>query len=102
MHIIGTNYYGQKKYRIFINTGLAWMEEFIIYAYDECEAVDKVADYCDEHELHGLYADYYEIFDCAGCGITVDEYAEANNLTCCGTHGIYLRVEAVEQIRGGN
>jgi hypothetical protein len=98
MYIIGTNDYGQKKYRIFLHTGLAWMEEFIVYAYNETEAIDEVADYCEENELHGLYADYYELFDICDVGQTVAEYAEANNITCCGNHGIYIRVESIELI----
>lgn len=96
---IGTSNYGTKHYRIFINTGTAWLQEFHVYAYNEQEAIDTIADYCAEHEMHGLYADYYEIFDCAGYGITVDEYAEMNNLICCGNHGVYMSVARIEEIK---
>ena len=95
---IGSNHYGERRYRIFIATGTAWLQEFYVYAYDESQAIDLVADYCDEHELEGLYADYYEIFDLCN-GETVDEYAEAHNLTCCGNHGIYIEIAGLEELQ---
>lgn len=95
---IGSNSYGENLYRVHIGTGIAWLQEFHVYAYNEQEAVDLVADYCEENELHGLYADYYEIADLCDVGETVDEYAEAHNLMCCGNHGIYLEVAGLEEI----
>lgn len=96
---IGTNNCGETHYRVFIGTGTVWLQEFHVYAYNEQEAIDTIADYCAEHDLHGLYADYYEVFDLCDVGQTVDEYAEANNLICCGNHGIYMRVEGIEEIK---
>lgn len=95
---IGSNACGENLYRVFVGTGTIWLKEFHVYAYNEQEAVDLVADYCDEHELEGLYADYYEIFDLCDVGQTVEEYAEAHNLTCCGNHGIYLEIAGIELV----
>lgn len=95
---IGSNSCGENLYRVFIYTGTVWLQEFRVYAYDEQGAVDLVADYCDENELHGLYADYWELFDLCDVGETVDEYAEAHNLTCCGNHGVYLSVAGLEEV----
>jgi hypothetical protein len=95
---IGTNYYGEKYYRVYLATGTAWYKVFQVYAYNESEAVDMVADYVEENELEGLYADYWELFDLCDVGQTVDEYAEAHNLICCGNHGIYLEVAGLEEI----
>lgn len=95
---IGTNNYGEHLYRLFIATGTIWLKEFRVYAYNETEAVDLIADYCEEHELEGLYADYYEIADLCEVGQSVDEYVEAHNLICCGNHGIYLEVAGLEEI----
>ena len=97
MITIGSNSCGEKFYRVYIGTGTAWYKVFQVYAYNESEAVDLVADYCEEHELEGLYADYYEIYDLCE-GETVDEYAENHNLICCGNHGIYLEVAGLEEI----
>lgn len=94
---IGSNHYGERCYRIFIATGTLWLQEFHVYAYDPSRAVDLVADYCQEH-LPGLCADYYEIFDLCDVGETVDEYAEAHNLTCCGNHGVYIDLVKVEEL----
>lgn len=96
---IGTNYHGEKFYRVYLATGTAWYKVFQVYAYNETEAIDIVADYCEEHELDGLYVDYYELYDLCEPGQTVDEYAEANGLTCCGNHGIYLDVAGLEEIK---
>ena len=95
---IGSNSCGEKLYRVFIGTGTMWLQEFQVYAYNEQEAVDLVADYCEEHELEGLYADYYTIADECETGETVDEYIESHSLICCGNHGIYLEVAGLEEI----
>ena len=95
---IGNNAYGERHYRIFIETCTMFLQEFHVYAYDETKALDLVADYCEENGLEGLYADYYEVFDLCDIGETVEEYAEAHNLICCGNHGIYVGVAGIEEI----
>ena len=94
---IGPNDHGQDRYRVAIGTGTAWLQEFHVYAYNATEAVDRVADYCEEN-LPGLCADYHELADLCETGETVDEYAEANNLICCGNHGVYIALEGVMEI----
>lgn len=98
MELINTGNHGGNLYQISVGTGTAWTQEFQVYAYNETEAVDLVADYCDEQELDGLYADYYELFDLSE-GETVEEYAEAHNLTCCGNHGIYIEIISIKLIK---
>ena len=95
---IGSNNYGERRYSVFVGTGVMWSKEFKVYAYNETEAVDLVADYCEEHLL-GLCADHYELADLCNAGQTVDEYAYANNLTCCGNHGVYMDIVGVEEIQ---
>lgn len=95
---IGTNECGEHLYRIYLSTGSMWLKVFQVYAYNESEAVDMVADYVEEHEFEGLYFDYYELYDLCE-GETVGEYAEAHNLICCGNHGIYLEVAGLEEIK---
>lgn len=95
---IGTNEYGETLYRVYIATGTAWYKVFQVYAYNESEAVDMVADYVEEHEYDGLYTDYYGIADLCDVGQSVDEYVEVHNLICCGNHGIYLEVAGLEEI----
>ena len=43
--MIGSNQCGEKLYTVALNTGLAWLQEYNVYAYNEQEAVDLVADY---------------------------------------------------------
>ena len=93
---IGTNNHGEKPYRVYLGTGTARIEKFDVFAYNESEAVDMVADYVEENEFEGLYFDYYELYDLCE-GETVGEYAEAHNLICCGNHGIYLEVAGLEE-----
>ena len=99
MELINTGSHGENLYQISVGTGTAWTQEFQVYAYNEQEAVDLVADYCEEHEFEGLYADYYEIFDICDVGETVEEYAEAHNLTCCGNHGIYIEITSIKLVK---
>lgn len=95
---IGTDECDEDLYRIYIATGTAWYKVFQVYAYNEQEAVDLIVDYCEEQGLEGLYADYYEIFDLCDVGETVDEYAEAHGLTCCGNHGVYVELAGLEVV----
>ena len=88
---------GQNLYQVTIGTGLAWTKEFKAYARNEQDAVDNVADYIEEKGMTGLYSDHYQLSDCCEIGQTADEYAEANGLTCCGNHGIYLQVIAIKK-----
>ena len=99
IHKIGSNAYGETLYRVYIGTGTAWLKVFEAYAYSEQEAIDIIADYCEDHELGGLYFDHYEIADECEVGQTVDEYVEANNLTCCGNHGIYMQIAGLEVVK---
>ena len=98
MITIGSNSCGEKCYRVYLATGTAWYKVFQVYAYNESEAVDLVADYCVENELEGLYADYWDIYDNLEFDETVDNVIEANNLICCGNYGIYLEVAGLEEI----
>ena len=87
---------GSNLYEVAIGTGLAWTQNYVVYANNEQDAVDTVADYVEDSGFEGLYADHYELLDCCEVGQTVDEYAEANNLTCCGSHGIYMQIQVVK------
>lgn len=95
---IGSNAYGEMLYRVYVGTGAAWYKVFQAYAYNEQGAVDLVADYCVEHELEGLYGDYYALADECEMGQSVDEYAKANGLICCGNNGIYMQICRVEEM----
>ena len=92
-----SNQCNEKLYAVSLNTGLAWLQEYSVYAYNEQEAVDLVTDYIEEQELHGLYSDHYELADLCENGETVDEYAEANNLICAGNHGIYISIVGIKE-----
>lgn len=89
--------YGEKLYRVTLGTGFAWTKSFEVYAYHEQEAVDLVADYVQEHHQY-LYADHYELADECEVSETVDEYAEANGLTCCGNSGIYMHIIDIKEV----
>ena len=89
--------HGETLYRVILGTGTAWTKEFKVYAYNETEAADLVADHIETEELKGLYSDWYGLFDLCEGNETPDEYAEANGLTCCGNHGIYVQILGIEE-----
>ena len=95
--LINQRFHKENLYTITVGTGLAWTEEFKVYAFNEQEAIDLVADHIEAKELKGLYSDHYELADLCEGNKTVDEYAEANGLTCCGNHGIYLQIIDIEE-----
>ena len=96
---INTKNDGERLYKVALNTGLAWVQEYNVYADNEQSAIDTLADYLEDNELCGLYTTHYDIADECDVGQTIDEYAEANGLICCGNHGIYIRVEYMEVLK---
>lgn len=89
--------YGEKLYRVTLGTGFAWTKSCEVYAYHEQEAVDLVADYVQE-QAPGLCSDHYELADLCETSETVDEYVEANGLTCCGNSGIYMHIIDIKEV----
>ena len=92
-----SNQCDEKLYAVSLNTGLAWLQTDSVYAYNEQEAVDLIADYLEANDLHGLYCDWYDLMDLCEAGETPDEYAEANNLICAGNHGIYISIAGIKE-----
>ena len=83
-------------YTVTLGTGFAWVKQFKVDAVNEQDAVDMVADIVED-EFPGLCSDHYELADFCEEGQTVEEYAEAHNLVCCGNHGIYLEVLEIKK-----
>lgn len=98
MTVINEGNYGEKLYKIGVCTGLAWIAEYGVYAYNEQEACDLLADWLEENES-GLCTDYWHLNDLCDSFQSVDEYAGAHNLTCCGNHGVYLAIENITEIK---
>lgn len=94
---INENTHNEPLWKVTIGTGLAWTQQFKVYAQNEQEAIDFVADYIEDHEdYEGLWFDHYTLYDECEVSQTVDEYAEANQLVCCGNHGIYIQLLGIE------
>lgn len=86
------------NYRIFVGTGSMYLQEFHVHANNEAEALAIIAQHCENHELHWLYADNYELADLCDFGETVKEYAKRQDLTECGNHGIYMQIKGMEKM----
>lgn len=95
--IINAGNHGEKLYKIGLWTGLAWVAEYGVYAYNEQEACDILADYLEENESD-MCIDYWYLNDLCDSFQSVDEYAAAHNLTCCGNHSIYLAIENIKEV----
>ena len=89
------NEYGEKLYKVYVNTGTAWCDVREVYAYNEGEAIDKVVDRLEE-EGSNLVIDYYELNDMVEYPDTIDDLIVDYNLTCAGNHGLYISVDRVE------
>lgn len=100
MTIVNQAACGEKTYIISIGTGLVWATLFKVAAYHETQAVDLVADYLEEHGYTGLYYDHLELEVIAKCSEykSAEAFAEANSLTCCGNHGIYIELLNIEEV----
>ena len=70
------------------------------YANNESEALDIIADYLENNGHKDLYFDHFTLEVMAECSKhkTADAFAEAHNLTCCGTNRIYLNIREKEEM----
>lgn len=103
MIIINKHTYGEKTYVVSLDTGTAWLDQYQVGAYNEQEAVDKVADYIERKGYRLKYFEYGMLKVMAECSggkyTTADEYADAHGLVCCGNHGIYIHLVSVEEVQ---
>lgn len=86
------------NYRIFVGTGSMYVQEFYVHADNKADALALIADYCEEQDMHWLYANHYELAELCDADETVAEYAARQDLTECGEHGIYLQIKGVEEL----
>lgn len=88
----------EHKYRVYVNTGTAWLYPVDVVAYNEQDAVDQVIDMLEEEES-SLVTDYYQLEDeMSNEYDSVDEYADAMGLICGGNSGLYISIDRVEEI----
>ena len=98
MHLVNEGNYGEKCYKIYLNTGTAWLADFEVYAYCESEAIEILAEHVVNEGLDGLWFSYYDLADECEVGKSVDEYANENGLILCDK-GVYLPVARMEEIK---
>lgn len=89
-----------KTYIASVGTSLIWSNLFIVAAKSEVEAVNIVADYLEVHKDTNLYYDHAEFETLASCSKykTAENFAEAHNLTRCGSHGVYIELLNIEEV----
>ena len=100
MLIISKAAHGEKTYVISIGTEFAWGEQYQVAAHNEAEAINKVADHIDDIGAKGLYYDHLEVEMMGKYSSykTVEEFAKANNLTCCGSRNIYIEITKIQEV----
>lgn len=101
---IGNASFGKRLFKVVLEgiASRAWT--FEVNAYNICEATDILADYVQDNELN-VYKDYCEIADLCKVDMhakdateRIEKYADAHGLTCCGNHGIYMKILKIEEI----
>lgn len=89
-----SDYINNQLFKIILATG----EDFKVFAYDEEEALNILADHLVEEEREYSYADHYEVADLCEVGQSVAKYAEENNLYYAGEQGVYIQVSEIQNI----
>lgn len=97
MFTINSGNYGEKCYKIYLNTGTAWLEEFKVYAYSESEAIEELAKLVVDAGFDGLWFSHFQLANEVDLGESVDEYAANHGLIACDK-GVYLPVARMEEI----
>jgi hypothetical protein len=88
------NYNGEQLFKITLGTG----EDFKVYAFDEQEAVNLLADHLVEEEQVWSYSIYQEIATLCDIGQSVSEYIEENNMYFADNQDIYIQVAEIQTI----
>lgn len=73
---------------------------FLVDADDYAEALDILVDFISENEIFSIcYSDYYELADIMDSEYeTVEDYADANGMVCCGNKGLYIIPTLISEI----
>lgn len=95
MVIINAPQCGQKTYTISV---FREYNRYGVSANSESEAINIVADYLYERKLTHLYYENSYIAMLALCSEyrRPKSFAAACNLTCCGSHNIYLKIIRID------
>ena len=96
--LINEGNYGEKCYKIYLNTGTAWLADFEVYAYCESEAIEILAQYVVENGLDGLWFSHFDIEYERDISESFDEFIENHRLIPCDK-GVYLPLERMEAIK---
>lgn len=94
MIIVNATLNGERIYDITVYENAV----FRVSAFDLESAIDIMANYIESKGAKNLYFDGYELAVMVECSKyrTVEAFAEVNNLTRCGTNGIYLEITSVK------
>lgn len=95
MSAINENTYnGEQLYQITLTT----KEKFKVYASDEEEAINLLADHLVEEKQIWSYSTYQEIATLCDIGQSVSEYIEENQMYFANNQDIYIQVEEIKTI----
>lgn len=90
---------GKRTYQVFLGIGYPLQpQEFRVVARNSVMALDIVADYCEEHELKNLCISHERLVAICPKDKTLDEFIKINKLTRCGSNGIYVVVEQINEL----
>jgi hypothetical protein len=106
MTIINQAACAEKIYIVSIGTGLDSPEKFKVYAHNDKEALNRVADYIESKEMKNIHFDAVEMYAIAQCSNRkpldifddLDKFAAEKGLTRCGTHHIYIELSNIEEV----
>ena len=98
MIIVNAKLDGENTYDITIGDGTIYRASAFILD----DAIDRVADYIEKHNK-GLYVDGQALKIMSECSKneSIEAFAKAHNLTCCGANGIYIEITNVKGCPNG-
>ena len=99
MTIINAALKGEKTYDITVGESA----DYRVSAFDLLSALDLVANHIEVKGARNLYIEHDMLVVMAECSIyqTVEAFAKAHNLVCCGTNRIYLEITNVKGCPNG-
>lgn len=99
MIIINAKLDGENTYEITVNG----IDTYKVFAFNLESAIDRVADYIEEHKQKDAYLERFTVelmAECSQCQ-TPEAFAKVHKLTKCGTNGIYLEITNVKGCPNG-
>lgn len=97
VEMVNENFYDEPRWLVLVGLGFVWTLAFSVYAPNEQEAVDLVADYIEERRYAGAYQTVDTLKESCEAGESIEEAAEAQGYPVAATTGSTYKLQELRK-----